>query len=59
MIQSCWALEGPSSSAIDGSAKLSTVLSTETSSTGSMSTTSAAQPRQPTFRPWASASESS
>ena len=59
MIQSCWAPVGSRSSAICGSAKLSTVLSTETSSTGSMSTTSAAQPRQPTrCVRWASASAS-
>ena len=46
MIQSCWVAVGSRSSAICGSAKLSTVLSTETSSTGSMSTTSAIQPRR-------------
>ena len=55
MIQSCWALEGPKASEMSGRAKLSTVLSTETSSTGSMSTASAAQPRQPTRFPRASA----
>ena len=48
MIQSCWVAVGSRSRAICGRAKLSTVLSTETSSTGSMSTVSAAQPRQPT-----------
>ena len=48
MIHSCCVAVGSRSRAICGSAKLSTVLSTDTSSTGSMSTTSAAQPRQPT-----------
>ena len=48
MIQSCCVAVGSRSSAICGRAKLSTVLSTETSSTGSMSTTRAAQPRHPT-----------
>ncbi len=47
MIQSCSMLDGCSDNAISGRAKLSTVLSTETSSTGSMSTASANQPRQP------------
>ncbi len=47
MIQSCSMLVGWSDRAISGSAKLSTVLSTETSSTGSMSTASANHPRHP------------
>ncbi len=48
MIQSCSAPLGASEIEISGSAKLSTVLSTDTSSTGSMRTTSAAHPRAPT-----------
>ena len=51
MIHSCSAPVGASATEISGSAKLSTVLSTETSSTGSMSTASAAQPRAPTRAP--------
>ena len=46
MIQSCWAAVGARSREIAGSAKLSTVLSTETSSTGSMSTASATHARR-------------
>ncbi len=47
MIHSCSMLEGCSDRAISGSAKLSTVLSTDTRSTGSMRTASANHPRQP------------
>src|SRR5690625_7155186 len=46
MIHSCSALEGSSSRAIAGRAKLRIVLSIDTSSTASISTTTAAQPRQ-------------
>ena len=52
MIQSCWAAVGARSLEISGSAKLSTVLSIETRSAGSMSTASAIQARRGA-RPWA------
>ena len=51
MIQSCSALVGSSSCAIAGSAKFRIVLSIETRSTGSRSTTSATQARQPARGP--------